>query len=559
MARPRKRTFPDLMMQVVKFISAKRTQNFLFMALVFVVGGMLLLWRLDDMYLWQDEAETALVSRHLLTYGLPLATNGRDWVQQTDLMSESFNKSYVWTWHAWLQFALTALSFALLGPTTFAARLPFVLVGLLSLCFFYWFVLGWLGDRRVARLATILLLFCVPFLLHLRQCRYYALAAFFTLLTLDAYRHLRAGKRWAVPYFVLSATLLYHGHFGAFFPTLAALGLHLLVRRVHGRVLQHLLVSFALIILLALPWMRFMQVWSHRQELQWSRSLSHLIQFSLYITVWIFPLILAGVLVVAWLRRSTKASLALNQSQAAFCELAGVVIVVNLLSLAATAFFDTVFFRYVVHLIPLLLVMLAIVVLLVIESCTIGGHALLFVLLATNAVHITPYSLPGLRHITWSSFRPTSTALIVIDDLWMKAHVLRSELLMYAHELTNAYEGPTEGLVKYLSVHAQPGQTVVANYEELPLMFYTNLRVWGGLAGHGVTPDLQPDWIIDRKDGPYRDVLAAMVAAGSYQLIQLPHADIHWENRPEPGNHHYLTVQSVHQLTLYRRCSDETD
>ena len=52
---------------------------------------------------------------------------------------------------------------------------------------------------------------------------------------------------------------------------------------------------------------------------------------------------------------------------------------------------------------------------------------------------------------------------------------LRSEPLMYAQELTHPYSGPTEGLVAYLAANAKPGQTVLTNYEDLPLQFYTCL------------------------------------------------------------------------------------
>ena len=37
-----------------------------------LIGALLLLCRLDDIYLWQDEAETGLVSLNLLTYGTVL-------------------------------------------------------------------------------------------------------------------------------------------------------------------------------------------------------------------------------------------------------------------------------------------------------------------------------------------------------------------------------------------------------------------------------------------------------------------------------------------------------
>ena len=74
-----------------------------------------------------------------------------------------FCKKWLTTIGIWA--ALTAAAFAVLGPTTFAARLPFVLVGLFTLALLYRFVLRWLEDRRVARVATLLLLSCVPFLL----------------------------------------------------------------------------------------------------------------------------------------------------------------------------------------------------------------------------------------------------------------------------------------------------------------------------------------------------------------------------------------------------------
>ncbi|MBC7261939.1 MAG: hypothetical protein H5T63_07975, partial [Chloroflexi bacterium] len=244
-----------------KSLGLGRLREMTFPALALVIAGLLLFCRLDDMYLWQDEAETAIIARNFLTFGLPLATDGRNLVQQTDAASVSFRVNYVWIFHSWLQFALTALAFAFLGTTTFAARLPFVLVGLATYGFFYRFVLRWLKDVRTARIATILLLFCVPFILHLRQCRYYALAAFMTLVILDAYLRLWVEEQWALPYFILAAVLLYHSHFGAFFPTMVALCLHFFLSRSRSKGLYQFLLALAIIAVLVLPWAYFMRIW----------------------------------------------------------------------------------------------------------------------------------------------------------------------------------------------------------------------------------------------------------------------------------------------------------
>jgi hypothetical protein len=127
---------------------------------------------------------------------------------------------------------------------------------------------------------------------------------------------------------------------------------------------------------------------------------------------------------------------------------------------------------------------------------------------------------------------------------------------MYAQELTHEYQGPNEGLVAYLAAHARPGQSLLVNYEDLPLMFYTPLRVWGGLGAHGLESGPQPDWVVDRKYGPYRDQLASIVARGAYERIELPYPDIRWENRPEPGSHNFLSAQGADPVVIYRRRGD---
>ncbi len=127
---------------------------------------------------------------------------------------------------------------------------------------------------------------------------------------------------------------------------------------------------------------------------------------------------------------------------------------------------------------------------------------------------------------------------------------------MYVQELIHPYKGPIEGIVSYLSQHAEPTQVVLVNDEDLPLQFYTNLHILGGLSGHGVDVALQPDWVIDRKYGHYRDILAAVVASGPYERIELPYPDIRNENREEAYKHHYLTVQGENNVVLYRREGD---
>src|SRR5512136_2288684 len=148
--------------------------------LLLLAGLLLLLPNLGNIYLWQDEAETALLSQRLGTYGLPLAFDGRNLIRQAP-MDIQYTADYVWVYHPWLPFYWTALSFKLFGATTVAARLPYALAGLGTALLLYYSVRRHFRDQRLAMLSSALLLLCIPFVLHARQCKYFAFAALFTV------------------------------------------------------------------------------------------------------------------------------------------------------------------------------------------------------------------------------------------------------------------------------------------------------------------------------------------------------------------------------------------
>jgi hypothetical protein len=72
------------------------------------------------------------------------------------------------------------------------------------------------------------------------------------------------------------------------------------------------------------------------------------------------------------------------------------------------------------------------------------------------------------------------------------------------------------------------------------------------MSGRGLG-QVEPDWVIDRQFGHYRDQIAALVASGPYERITIPYPDIRWENREEPAKHQYLTATTANPVALYRR------
>src|SRR5688572_17169999 len=186
-----------------------------------LVALCLLLPRLDDRFLWEDEAETVLLAQRVMETGLPLAWDGRTLISQE--CGADVDARGLWRQTPWLPLYLVAASFGLLGVDTFTARLPFVLLAAATLPSLW--LLGRLmfGDRLVALIAPLVLALSVPFLLYARQSRYYALVALATVWVLIfVVGVLRGGRRAAVGLGV-ALCVLFHANYLVFAGTVIAL------------------------------------------------------------------------------------------------------------------------------------------------------------------------------------------------------------------------------------------------------------------------------------------------------------------------------------------------
>ncbi len=441
-----------------------------FFWLLLVAGAVLLLANLGNIYLWQDEAETALLSQRLSMYGLPLAFDGRNLIRQAP-QDVQYTDDYVWVYHPWFPFYLTALSFNLLGPTTFAARLPYALAGLATILLLYRSLRRHFCDGRVAMLSAGFLLLCVPFLLHVRQCKYFPFAALFTVAVLDGYLWLLQGQApdFVSPYFVLAGFLLFQSNFGAFIPLMASIGFHFLLSRPKRVLVKQIALLFTILLLFTVPWGIYLQAWARGRFLfDVYRFSGHLAHYIVYITGWILPWPLAFIFMYWYLRG--KNGLSLVQNEASAMNLYILVISLTVLFLSAT--FIWMYFSYIVQLVPLLTVMLALVVLRILDRSRTLGYVLIPLLVATNVLHVFPYFLPLTREFKWASLAPRRY-LAETDALIELAGRLRFDLVSYMYELTHDYDGPDEGIVLFLREHASPGDIVLTSYGELPIVFYT--------------------------------------------------------------------------------------
>jgi 4-amino-4-deoxy-L-arabinose transferase-like glycosyltransferase len=502
-----------------------RTLPLLAPALVLAVAATFLFARLGQRYLWQDEAQTALLSRTVLEHGVALGTDGRNFFSQE--VGAEYGAHYLWRWHTWLPFYVTAGSFRLLGVTTLAARLPFALFGLATILLSYRYALATFRDRRVALVAASLLTFCVPFLILARQCRYYTAAAFFSLLGLHFYAWLRAGRRGALAGIVAAATLLFHVHYIYCATLLATLLVHSAWRE--RGLFRRVFVACAVTSALASPWVIWLAGMKYTDRYGGDWFHPHVVVrnaagFVEPIFLRTFPLLFLAALALALAARVRARGARMDWGPRREHELLLLYVGVTLAALSPTSPWP--FYRYLTPILPALCLLLAKPVALALELHVLAGPALFGVFALTGP-------LPG-----------------------------------FLYELTHDYHGPVEGLVRHLQQHGRPGETVATTYEDLPLAFYTDLRVVGGLTGQDPTPGYTAEWIVIRHhligpvDQAVADALKRHVAWQDYERIELDAPDTLFDNREalpdpivDPGaqGHPFRTVEGAPRLVVFHR------
>lgn len=483
------------------------------LALVAGAAACLLLPRLGNQSLWQDEAQTALIARTILSHGIPLGSDGRNVFSQED--GAEYGPGYVWKWHPWLPFYLLAAFFGAFGASTFVARLPFALFGIATV------VLAYLGAGRLwtgrwrREIAAGLLLLCVPFLLLARQCRYYSPAIFFSLLGLLSYHGLTERRRGSAMLLFLSGTLLFHTNFVSCAALLAATILHCLVCR--RDLARSLLLPAAATVLVNLPWLFWIS------DLDYARRYGSpgtaaffpaLANYSWLAARHCFGPVVLGLAAVLAAARGRRAFPGRPRARASLALL--------LLFIGVTVFSQAVFnqpplFRNLAPIIP---------------ACLLVA---------------TPLVVTAIR---WHAAAGAALAVLL---------VAASPFPHYLYEITHDFEGPIDGIVRHLKSHGRDGDVVAITYEDLPLKFYTKLRVVGGLTGEDLSAAKNADWVILRNysicdaDRAVRLYFETNLSPEQYRAVTIDSPDTPFQNRESPEEHRYRTAAGEAPVVLWQR------
>jgi Dolichyl-phosphate-mannose-protein mannosyltransferase len=512
---------------------------------VVLASALLIFFSLDNRVLWMDEAETALLGRSILDHGVPTAFDGRNIISQE--VGREYGPDYVWWWTPWLDKYLAAASFAVLGASTFSARFPFALLGLLCVISMYPLALAFFRDRWIGVLAMAFLALSVPFILHVRQCRYYSPAILCTIWVFYFFAGMVRGRRFAVAGFVAATTLLFQSSILNAATTVVALVPCALVSRFDAPALRRVALAAAFVLLLNAPSVylfspatsepRLYRVWdTFRVEL----ALTNRYTFP-FVTL---PLFLA---LAWWARRRPFVE---SSAWRPFLVLT-VFLGAYLATVTAAPWF---FYRYTVGLLPVASVLLAFMCASLLRWSRLVGAPITACLLLTAMFHVAsplPQPFFNMRDAKRQAFQ-------VYDVFFPLGNVL--------HELTRPYPGPMELLLNVLAQSAAPTDRVFISYGDLVVAFYTGLEVRGGQSGRPLDGWPEPEWIVVRNpfsfvDRPVHRVDAdrkrtwvrSILDRNHYVGVLSPATDTPWDNIPEPHLHWYRVPEGGPPMRIARR------
>lgn len=518
----------------------------------------LIFWNIGNQYLWYDESQTAVLTRSVLRYGYPKALIG-DFYVSTD---ETYGPSISYIAQPWLQNYLCAISFIIFGESTWSARILFSLFGLLSFYLLYILALRLFKNKLIACLSLIIGLTCIPFLLHLRQCRYYSLANFFTMMLLISYIDFLNRRKYSSFLFIMSSFFLFQTNFGCLIPVLGALAIHFFFLVRDRSLAKRFIKLYLCIFFLILPWVFVYKIWEQGSEdilgSVWRNAKFYLSKINGYFFPYRF---LAVVLALIFLIKR-KIKFPLNKIESESFSLILLMILTNWIFLC---FADYNSVRYIIHIVGLFFLIEAFLLTRALNWNRIIGIALFLALCFTDLLNSSfyyiiskPFTPVILEVSTWVHDKGIINDTInkriqkeinkIIKKKWIKIYFFD-----YLYEITHDYNGPMEGVVTYLKQNAKPGQTIKTHsFNANSLFFYTDLKI-----DYDFSNETFPEWIFLRdywtEDSFYKTDYFKKIEK-RYKKIELDYPDIRWENRPDDMSFHYFkTAPLDKKIALYRR------
>jgi len=515
--------------------------------LVAVLAVFGLLWDLDDQLLCADEAETALLGLNVLRFGLPVGMDGVNEI--TILGGSDLNEDGVYVWSPWLDEYVSAASFFLFGRSATAARIPFALMGLASVGLLGWLAWRLSGSHRVVLTTLFLYVTCVPFLLHARQCRYYAILMLAQVWLLFGLHQLLRGRSAAgVVNVALAVAVEFYSNYIVLPSNVAALALvGLLTWRSRPWVLRQLVVSGAIAAVLATPWLLYVDATRQVSILNWTRFADTLVYYLGEIHFHILPLFILLVPTLSPRVRRSLFGAGSDDADAGRREILLFIVAGMVIQLLVMSPAPVVFFRYLTPLVPSLMLLGSFVIVAWAGRRRWAAWALVTTVALTNLAGVS----------TGFPFPPPEAPA---DSLPMPqvdaAHSPRSTYLAHLAALATESTDRVEDVATFLRKHAGPEDRLYSPAPEHTLWFHVGVRGIDARVHKLDFKDL-PEWIVPVSPSSWREVPPLQLPDAvrrQYREVRLQvHASPPGTRRPDPHAHVDASPPATEPFVILQR------
>ncbi len=476
---------------------------------------------LGDGSLQVDEGMDTFVSTTILQYGVPRHSDG---INATMLFADIYDGLFIY--RTWLPYYLQAFAVNVFGHTTFAARLPFAVVGVLSVIALYFLALKLTGNKITAFLAGLLLSSSVPALIYFRTARYLGLPILLTILLLYFYIRIFADKPWKPAPFIIVAILFFHSMYVAFAGIILGVLIHFYLYR--KKILPEnarLVPRCALIIgVFTLPWMvSIVPVFSNIAKFYVDTSdlidtsniglFKHFAGYLFQLNNYIFPFILLPVLFFKPLK-ALKLEIQL-------------LLICTLTLLIASSPHSIPMQHYISSAFPLLFILLAMILTLSLKINFWVPAVLTGTLIFSNLLHIAPLlPIKFFMQQRANNREEQSVYLNYASQTFAREIRLASVFHQHLYQISHPYRGPLDKIVEFFKTHGNQGQTCYIDNEPESLAYYTGMKM---VANETLNRDNPPYWIVLRGDQrmlnvgstPVKDTLKTILRNNLYREIPL--------------------------------------
>ncbi len=511
---------------------------------------------LSNSVLQVDEGGDTFISSTILKYGAPYHQDETNYTMETAIVRDDG----LFVYRTWLPYYLQAGSLFIFGQTTFAARLPFALSGVISAIVLYFFTLKLTGKRSTAFLATLFLISSVPALIYFRTARYVGIPILLTILLLYSYITIFENRRWNPWPLTLTSILYFHTMFVAFTGVILGILTHFYINRNSTAKKNYKWVAQAAIVtaIFTLPWLWFnFAIFEKIPEFYQSKSaqidttswryLKNLSGFLFQLNNYIFPFILLPLLFMRSLRVYQ------NQIQLCLFCIAGIILVSLLHTIPLQ--------QYVAGSFPLWCILLALVIM---EGFLnpITRYALVTTLILTNLIHVGP--LLSVNEFLKNSPEWLNKNSFMMDSSKTFAREVKLKSVFYKHlfEISHTYKGPLDEIVAFFKTHGKPGDSCYIDNERESLAFYTKMKV---VHRNDLKVEEAPDWIVLRGDyrnavegnapSPTAKILREILTEHTYSKEVLDVPAIRINNSYDMQIHLFRSPSSADKVVVYKRAN----